>query len=240
LRGRKSARRLEKFARLAENRSRLLAKHIEREYATWGRVVNETRIIANWQARGSWRLRSARCIRDSPARVLAFCYLKPQFFPTKERVMRGTAVIFVLSAGIITSAGAQELTWRKDIQPIIAANCAACHGANQPGFAEWNVQRVNDKNLAPQLVTYAYFMNHVIWPETGAIMRRLDDAKASPGGKPGNMYVYLGSSDAERAKNLQTIKAWLGEGAWNLNRWQKRGDTPAISKEQLDKIKAKY
>jgi len=154
--------------------------------------------------------------------------------------MRGVAVVLVMSAGIVTSAGAQELTWRKDIQPIIAAKCAACHGATLPGFAEWNVQRVNDKNLAPQLVTYAYFMNHVIWPETGAIMRRLDDGKASPGGKPGNMYVFLGSTDAERAKNLETIKAWLGEGAWNLNRWQKRGDTPAISKEQLDKIKAKY
>jgi len=134
LRGRKSARRLEKFARLAENRSRLLAKHIEREYATWGRVVNETRIIANWQARGSWRLRSARCIRDSPARVLAFCYLKPQFFPTKERGMRGTAVIFVLSAGIITSAGAQELTWRKDIQPIIAARALGLDCGPMSGF----------------------------------------------------------------------------------------------------------
>jgi hypothetical protein len=112
--------------------------------------------------------------------------------------------------------------------------------ANQPGFAEWNVQRVNDKNLAPRLDTYAYFMNHVVWPETGAIMRRLDDGKGPSGGKPGNMYVYLGSDDAERAKNLQAIKAWLGDGAWNLNRWEKRGDTPAISKEQLDKIKAKF
>ena len=45
---------------------------------------------------------------------------------------------------------------------------------------------------------------------------------------------------AERAKNQQTIKAWMGEGAWNLNRWQKRGDTPGISNEKLEKIKAKY
>jgi hypothetical protein len=153
--------------------------------------------------------------------------------------MRGFTVFSVLFAGIITSAGAQELTWRKDIQPIITAKCAVCHGAKQPGFADWNVQRVTDKNLAPQLVTYAYFMNHVVWPETGAIMRRLDDGKGAPGAKPGNMYPMLGSNDAERAKNLQTIKTWLGDGAWNLNRWEKR-DMPAIAKEQLDKIKAKY
>lgn len=150
-----------------------------------------------------------------------------------------TWTIFVGLFAVAASAGAQDLTWQKDIQPIIAAKCAGCHGANQPGFAEWNVQRVKDKNLAPRLDTYAYFMNHVVWPETGSVMRRLDDGK-SAGGKPGNMHAFLGADDAERAKNLQTLTAWLGEGAWNLSRWQKRGDTPAVTKEQLDKIKAKY
>ncbi|MDP2240778.1 MAG: cytochrome C [Burkholderiales bacterium] len=155
--------------------------------------------------------------------------------------MRIWTMIFGLFAVAATAtASAQDLTWRKDIQPIMTAKCAGCHGANQPGFDEWNVKRVNDKSLAPRLDTYAFFMNHVVWPETGAIMRRLDDGKGAAGGKPGNMYSFLGADDAERAKNLQTLKAWLGEGAWNLNRWQKRGDTPGISKEQLDKIKAKY
>jgi len=154
--------------------------------------------------------------------------------------MHRFTVVLGLFAGVILPASAQDLTWRTDIQPIIAAKCGACHGADQPGFAEWDVQRVKDKNLAPRLDTYAYFMNHVVWPETGAVMRRLDDGKGSPGGRPGNMYEFLGTDDAERAKNLRTLKAWLGEGAWNLNRWKKRGDTPAISKEQLERIKAKY
>jgi hypothetical protein len=145
-----------------------------------------------------------------------------------------------LIAGFAASADANDLTWRKDIQPIIAARCAGCHGDSQPGFAEWNVARVKDKDLAPRLDTYAYFMNHVVWPETGAIMRRLDDGRGSPGAKPGNMYEYLGDNDVERARNLQTLKAWLGDGAWNLNRWKKRGDTPAISKEQLERIKASF
>jgi hypothetical protein len=145
-----------------------------------------------------------------------------------------------LTLGVNTSVGAQELTWRNDIRPMIAAKCDGCHGANQPGFEEWNVRRVKDKSLAPRLDTYAYFMNHVVWPETGAIMRRLDDGKGSPGGKPGNMYAFLGADDAERASNLKKLKTWLGEGAWNLNRWSKRGDTPGITKEQLDKIKASY
>jgi len=151
-----------------------------------------------------------------------------------------TILVGLFAVAATATASAQDLTWRKDIQPIIAAKCAGCHGPNQPGFDEWNVQRVKDKNLAPRLDTYAFFMNHVVWPETGAVMRRLDDGKGAAGGKPGNMYNFLGADDAERAKNLQTLKAWLGEGAWNLNRWQKRGDTPGITKEQLEKIKAKY
>jgi hypothetical protein len=54
------------------------------------------------------------------------------------------------------------------------------------------------------------------------------------------MYVFLGANDDERAKNLATIKAWLGDGAWNSNRWNARGDVPGVTKDQLDKIKAKY
>jgi hypothetical protein len=54
------------------------------------------------------------------------------------------------------------------------------------------------------------------------------------------MYKYLGDDDAERAKNLATIKAWLGEGAWNLNRFKERQGVPGITKEQLEKVKAKY
>ena len=54
------------------------------------------------------------------------------------------------------------------------------------------------------------------------------------------MYKYLGETDAERAAALKLIKAWVGEEAWNLNRWAKRGEVPGITKEQLDKLKLKY
>ncbi|MDP1718210.1 MAG: cytochrome C [Burkholderiales bacterium] len=151
-----------------------------------------------------------------------------------------TILVGLFAVAASATASAQDLTWRKDIQPIVAAKCAGCHGANQPAFAEWYVQREKNKNLASRMDNYTDFMNYVVWPATGAMMRRLDDGKGAAGGKPGNMYGFLGADDAERAKNLQTLKAWLGEGAWNLNRWEKRGDTPAITKEQLDKIKAKY
>lgn len=154
--------------------------------------------------------------------------------------MRTTVVYAAVLAAFATTAIAQEATWRKDVQPIIAQHCAACHGARQPEFAEWMVQRETNKSLAPRMDTYTHFMDFVVWPATGAVMRRLDDGKGAPGAKPGNMYHFLGGTDEERARNLQTIKSWLGDGAWNLNRWEARGGTPGITKEQLDKVKAKY
>jgi len=143
--------------------------------------------------------------------------------------------------GLSTVAGAQDLTWRKDIEPIIKAQCGECHGASEPEFAEWMVRRDKEKKLAPRMDTYAHFMNYVTLPATGAMMRRLDDGKSPlAGGKPGNMYRYLGDSDADRAKNLAMIKAWLGEGNWNLNRLGKRGDVPGLTIEQIGKVKPKY
>ena len=33
---------------------------------------------------------------------------------------------------------------------------------------------------------------------------------------------------------------FTSEGAWNLNRWGARGEVPDTSKEQMDKVQAKY
>lgn len=149
---------------------------------------------------------------------------------------------FVAVVGILCAlprlAGAQgEATWRDGISQIVLARCAGCHGAGGKDYQDWNL---GDKKDAPRMDTYQHFMGYVVWPATGAMMRRLDDGKGAPGGKPGNMYEHLGAGDDERAANLARIKAWLGEGAWNFNRWSARGDVPGITKEQLDKIKAKY
>lgn len=146
----------------------------------------------------------------------------------------------LLFACFATSAVAQELTWRKDVAPIIAEKCVICHGPNAPEYHDWMLLG-DDKRatVAPRMDTYPNFMSYVLWPATGAVMRRLDDGKAD-GGKPGNMYKFLGGTDEERTKNLKTIQDWLGDGAWNLNRWKARGNVPGITKEQLEKIRAKY
>jgi len=66
--------------------------------------------------------------------------------------------------------------------------------------------------------------------DTGALMRRLDDGKHTKDGKAGNMYMSLGETDLERAKNLETIKKWVG--GWTLKR------KAEITEEELKAIKA--
>lgn len=83
-------------------------------------------------------------------------------------------------------------------------------------------------------------MGVVVWPETGALTRRLDDGKATADGKPGSMYRRLGNNEAERQKNRALFKAWVGEGAWNLNRWSAQGNVPGITKEQLERVRLAY
>ncbi len=129
-------------------------------------------------------------------------------FNTREEQMRKLVLALAVLVVVAGVAEAQELTWRKDIQPIVQASCNACHGANAPVYEEWDLDRdkLTKQNLGPRMDTYALFMRHVVWPATGSMMRRLDDGKTAPDGKPGNMYGFLGGTDADRAKNLQTIK----------------------------------
>jgi hypothetical protein len=66
---------------------------------------------------------------------------------------------------------------------------------------------------------YANLIAFVGWPDTGALMRRLDDGTNTKDRKPGNMYENLGADEAERQKNLALFKAWVGEGGWFLGKF---------------------
>ncbi len=152
-----------------------------------------------------------------------------------------------LAAAIIFSALAlpalaQDVTYRQHIQPMFKALCAECHGDKSPSLKEFDLDKdkYTKAKEGPRTDTYEHLVSLIGWPDTGALQRRVDDGTSTPDKKPGNMYKHLGETDAERAANLKIIKAWVGEGAWNLNRWAKRGDVPAITKEQLDKLVLKY
>lgn len=156
--------------------------------------------------------------------------------------MRATLLAPLVAATLALPTLAADVTYRNDIRPLINAQCGECHGDGAPTLAEFllDQEKYKKDKLGPRTDTYADLLQLVGWPDSGAFMRRLDDGSNTADKKPGNMYKSLGETDAERAKNLALVKAWVGEEAWNLNRWAKRGDVPAISKEQMDKLKLKY
>ena len=147
-----------------------------------------------------------------------------------------------LVAGVSAESWSQDVTYRKHIRPLWEQKCAACHGAGSPylGDFDQDKKKYEAQMKGPRMDTYADLIFFIGWPDTGAIMRRLDDGKSAAGGKPGNMYQYLGATEEERQKNLTLFKQWVGKDGWKLNRWLARGSVPAITKEDLDKIIVKY
>ena len=145
-------------------------------------------------------------------------------------------------ATLALPALAQDVTYRTHVAPLIKAQCAECHGADSPTLAEFKLdeEKYKKAKAGPRTDNYADLLQLIAYTDTGAFMRRLDDGANTGDKKPGNMYKYLGETDAERAKNLAMLKTWVGEGGWNLNRWTKRGDVPGITKEQLEKLQLKY
>jgi single heme cytochrome PccH len=150
--------------------------------------------------------------------------------------------LFLVTGTSVASWAADDITYRKHIRPLWEQKCAACHSASAPylGDFEENKKKFEAASKGPRMDTYADLIFFVGWPDTGALMRRLDDGKSTSDGKPGNMYQMLGASEEERQKNLDLFKQWVGEGGWKLNRWNARGKVPAITREELDKIKVKY
>ena len=151
-------------------------------------------------------------------------------------------VAALLTALLTFPAAAEDVTYRKHIRPLFEDQCASCHGADSPylgDFAEKKDKYVAN-DVGPRMDTYANLIMFIGWPDTGAMMRRLDDGKCTADGKPGNMYEHLGADQEERQKNLNVFKAWVGEDAWTLKRWNARGDVPGVTKEEIAKMKLKY
>ncbi|MFZ4479923.1 MAG: cytochrome C [Rhodoferax sp.] len=159
--------------------------------------------------------------------------------------MKLNSLAAAVCAAIAMPAIAADVSYRADVAPMLKAQCAECHSAaaGAPTLKEFDLakEKFTKEKTGPRLDSYESLLVLIAYPDSGAFMRRLDDGSSQyAGGKPGNMYKYLGETDAERARNLATLKSWVGEGGWNLNRWQARGEVPAITKAQADKLVLKY
>ena len=145
-----------------------------------------------------------------------------------------TASAVAVAAVTVFIGSAQAAGWQKDIKPLFDKQCAACHDASTPEYSQFKKEKELwlKKGLGMRMDTYSHLSSVVGWPNTGALMRRLDDGSSKADKKPGNMYQYLGADEKERQTNLATFKAWVG--AWNLKRFNE------IGKEELSQIKAAY
>jgi hypothetical protein len=124
--------------------------------------------------------------------------------------------------GAAAPASAQPVTYENAVKAVIAERCTGCHGAGAPTMEEFKKDEEGWKKKfkGPKMDSYASLMVMVKGSDAGAIMRRLDDGKVAA--KPGNMYAYLGTSDAQRAENLGKFKAWVG--TWSLKRRKELSD----------------
>jgi hypothetical protein len=130
--------------------------------------------------------------------------------------------IFLPGLIVGTTAFAGDVTYRNDIRPLWEKRCMACHGETAPSLAEFDENKEKYKQLSqgPRMHDYANLVAFVGWPDTGALMRRLDDGTNTKDRKPGNMYENLGADEAERQNNLALFKAWVGEGGWFLGKFK--------------------
>lgn len=149
-----------------------------------------------------------------------------------KKVLLGCAL--AVAAG---GAGAgDEITYRKHIRPLWMDKCERCHGGDAPylGDFEEDRKRYEQDDKGPRMDTYADLVFFSSWPDTGALMRRLDDGSNTGNGDPGNMYRKLGRTEEERQANLGLFKRWVGEGAWTMKR------PKDITKEELLRFRLAY
>lgn len=127
-----------------------------------------------------------------------------------------------------------DVTYTDHIAPLFKKRCAKCHGANSPVHMEFvkDMNTYRKKMKGPRMDSYADLVTFIVWPDTGSLMRALDDGKQTETSRPGKMYKYLGKTEEERQENLHIFKKWVGN--WILSDWTE------ISKDNINKMNLSY
>ena len=112
---------------------------------------------------------------------------------TKKKVL--TAVTMTVLA--VTLVQADEITWSGNVKQVFDKHCITCHGSDAPEYAAFKKDKEAwlKKGIGMRMDTYSHLVAFAGWPNSGALMRRLDDGKGSKEGKPGNMYQHLGADE---------------------------------------------
>lgn len=109
-------------------------------------------------------------------------------------------VLFSVVVGIVPSAWADEISFERDIRPILASRCVACHGANK----QKGELRLDAKSLALRgsesgpVIVPGKSGESLLWRRVSSTN---DDERMPPSGKP------------LKAEQLAALKAWIDAGA---------------------------
>ena len=87
------------------------------------------------------------------------------------------------------------MTYRKDIRPLWETQCMACHVESSPSLAVYDESKGKYKALSrgPRMDSYAHLVAFVGWPDSGAVMRRLDDGKHTRDGETAGAVAVQGT-----------------------------------------------
>lgn len=142
--------------------------------------------------------------------------------------------ICLLVSSTAQAVYAGDVTWRDNVQPIFDRRCVACHDDSAPEYQRYKLEKAvwSAKGIGMRMNTYSHLVSFVGWPNSGALMRRLDDGRNTADKRPGNMYQYLGDTEEERQVNLSVFKQWVGN--WNLKRWSD------VVKDDVTGLQVKY
>ena len=113
---------------------------------------------------------------------------------------RAFLVLFSVVAVVVSSAQADEISFERDIRPILAARCVACHGANK----QKGELRLDAKSLALRggesgpIIVSGKSGESLLWRRVSSTNA---DERMPPNGKP------------LTAEQLAALKAWIDAGA---------------------------
>jgi mono/diheme cytochrome c family protein len=84
-----------------------------------------------------------------------------------------------VSALVVLSsvAFAEEVRYTTHIKQIFEQKCEACHGSDAPEYGDFKKDKEKYTALfkGPKMTGYANLVHFTGWPDTGALMRRIDD-----------------------------------------------------------------
>jgi len=125
------------------------------------------------------------------------------------------ALVSAVAVSLASSACSEETTYRKHIKPLFDAKCGRCHGSDSaPELGAYKEEKdvwvAKDKGM--RMDTYSHLIFYTAWPDTGALMRRLDDGKSLTDGKPGNMHLHLGAAPRNGGRTSRCSGPGSGTG----------------------------